>query len=225
MTAGPSEHIGFSVEGGIAVLEIRRPEKRNAVTGGMWEDMIRYLEDAGGDPDVRILVVQGAGGMFSAGADLAEVKNDDGTASAAYRELAHRAFTAIAAFPTPSIARIEGACIGGGCGLALACDLRFAHPNATFSIPAVRHGIVYNRQSLERLVALVGPSRASRLMFTAERIDAAEAERIGLVDERTTELDQAIAGFANAVAAGRRDTIAATRPLLRPAELLRAIGT
>lgn len=225
MTDQLTEHVGFDMRNMVATLELRRPEKRNAVTMQMWQAMIAHLSVAATDPEVRVLVLQGRGGVFSAGADLAEVKGPDGTASSQYSELAERALSAIATFPAPSVARIEGSCIGGGCSLALACDFRFAHPSATFSIPAVRHGIVYPRSSVDRLAALLGPSSAAWLMFTAESVDAARAADIGLVDECASDLDSVFGRFVDAVASGRRDTIAATRRLLRPTDFRIEPGT
>lgn len=217
MTTAISENIGFDVKDGIAVLELRRPEKRNAVSRAMWQTMLTHLEAASGRSDVRVLVLQGSGGIFCAGADLTEVKGTDDVPAESYREHLMRTLSAVAAFPAPSIARIEGACIGGGCSLALACDFRFAHPGATFAIPAVRHGIVYDEDSIARMVGLMGPSRAAWMLYTAGRVNAARAATLGLVDECSAELDELIADFAEAVTLGDRGTIAAVHNLLRVA--------
>lgn len=211
-----SEHVGFDLTDGIAALDLRRPDKRNAVSGDMWQAILAHLDAASRRSDVRVLLVQGRGGVFCAGADLAAVKEADGTVSAPYRELAIRAFDAVASFPVPSVARVEGACIGAGCSLALACDIRFAHPNATFAIPAVRHGIVYDEASIARLATLVGPSRAARMLYTGMRVDGAQAARIGLVDECSEALDQIVSDCVGAITSGDLDTIAAHRALVRP---------
>jgi enoyl-CoA hydratase/carnithine racemase len=218
-----SEYVGFDVSGGVAVLELRRPDKRNAVSRAMWRAVLANLDAASSRPDVRVLVVQGSGGVFCAGADLASVKDPDGTAAASFRELAVRTIAAIASFPVPSVARVEGACIGGGCSLALACDLRFAHPKATFAIPAVRHGIVYDEGSIARLAALVGTSRAARMLYTGMRFDGAQAARIGLVDDCSDDLDGLVADCVGAIASGDPGTIAAHRELVR-AEAWRTEG-
>lgn len=216
---GPSGHIAFDVADGVATLELRRPEKRNAISAEMCESVVEVLDATAGRPDVRVLVVQGAGGVFSAGADLGAVKKPDGTAADSFRQSYARALRAVVDFPVPSVARIEGPCIGGGCSLALACDLRFAHPSATFAIPAVRHGILYDEPSVARLVRLVGPSRAARLLYTAERIDAAAALKIGFIDECGKDLEALLTDFAGAVALGRPETVVATRRLLRDVQL------
>lgn len=212
-----SEFVGFDVNGGVAVLELRRPEKRNAVSWDMWEAILAHLAVASGRPEIGVLVVKGSGGAFCAGADLGEVKRSDGTASASFHELVVRSLCAIAEFPVPSVASIEGACIGGGCSIALACDIRFAHSNAFFAIPAVRHGIVYDRGSIGRLVELLGSGRAAHMLFTAQRLDAAQAARIGLVDECSSELDELVTNFTDAVLRGDASTMVATRKLIRNA--------
>lgn len=212
---GSTEHIGFDVVDGVAELTLRRPEKRNAISAAMWESILAHLGDASGRADVRVLVVSGSGGVFCAGADLASVRDADGTPSASFIALAVRAVSAIATFPVPSVARIEGPCIGAGCSIALACDVRFAHPNAVFAVPAVRYGIVYDEASIARLAALLGPSRAARLLYTAERLDAVGAASAGLVDECGENLDGLVTDFVDAVKLGDRSTIVATRRLFR----------
>lgn len=217
MAAELSEHVGFDVRDGVAVLELRRPEKRNAVTADMWLAVVAHLDTASDDPDVRALVVQGAGGVFSAGADLSAVKEADGSTAMPYRHLALAGIEAIAAFPVPTLARVEGPCMGAGCSLALACDVRFAAPSARFAIPAVRHRIIYDENSIVRLVALVGPSRAARMLYSAESVVATEALTMGLVDECTEDLDATVWRFLEAVLLGDRATITATRGILRGA--------
>ena len=213
---GGSRHVTCTVRDGVVRLTLRRPEKRNAVTAAMWEAVLAHLDDASARSDVRVLLVQGSEGFFCAGADLASVKRPDGTPSDAYVDLAVRALTAVADFPAPSVARIEGPCIGAGCSLALACDLRFAHPGAFFAIPAVKHGIVYDAPSVNRLSALLGPSRAGRMLFTAERIDARRAADIGLVDDCAEDLDRLVSDFVDAVRSGDAATVLALRRTLRP---------
>ncbi|GCE38860.1 Enoyl-CoA hydratase [Rhodococcus wratislaviensis] len=210
-----SDRVRFEVSDGVAVLELRHPEKRNAVTGPMWEAILGHLAAAADREDVRVLVVQGSGGAFCAGADLSSMKHPDSWVSESFRELAIRALKAVAAFPVPSVALIKGACIGAGCSLAMACDLRFACPDAFFAIPAVRHGIVYDTDSITRLEALVGPSRAARFLYTADRLKAEEAMAIGLVDECSDEVDRLVATFAEKVMQGNRSAIAANRTILR----------
>jgi enoyl-CoA hydratase/carnithine racemase len=215
VTATLDERVDFDVSGGVAALTLRRPEKRNAVSQEMWDAIAEYLSLAEGREDVRVLVLRGSGGSFSAGADLTGIKSTDREAAKRLTTSAVRALGAIARFPAPSIARIEGACIGGGCSLALACDIRFATPPSTFGIPAVRHGLVYDEGSIGRLIELMGPSRAARMLYTAERYDGHEAARLGLVDECAEDLDEVVAPFVAAVLEGDAATVRATRRLLR----------
>jgi enoyl-CoA hydratase/carnithine racemase len=210
-----SEHVGFDVHAGVARLQLLRPEKRNAVTADMWRAVIGHLADSAQDPDVRVLVVQGSGGAFCAGADLATVKESDGSTAIPYRHLAIEGIEAVAAFPVPTLAQIEGACVGAGCSLALACDVRFVDLHARFSIPAVRHGIIYDQASITRLVTLIGPSRAARMLYAAHTVGARSAVEIGLADECSEDPDTAVAGFIEAVIQGDPATIHTTRAMVR----------
>jgi enoyl-CoA hydratase/carnithine racemase len=171
--------VRVDIDGAVATLLIDNPGKRNALTAAMWLAVPDLLSRLAADPTVKVLVVAGAGGTFCAGADLA-----DASAIAADGEdsVAVHAEKALAAFPKPSIARIDGFCVGGGCQLAVACDLRFAAADSRFGITPAKLGIVYPRSTTRRLVALVGPARAKLLLFTGDLIDAHSAERIGLVD-------------------------------------------
>lgn len=210
-----SRNVEISVDGAVAWLTLRRPEKRNAVTGEMWDAITTGLHRAARSDDVRALVVGGAGGSFSAGADLDSVKEADGSLSAEYHETALKGLAAIRNFPRPTLALIDGPCIGGGCSIALACDVRFASPRSTFAVPAVRHGFVYEQWSLTRLVELVGSGQASRFLFSAMTISGQEAADIGLVDLCTADLPGERESYLSAVASGDRSTIALTRQSIR----------
>ncbi|GAA3954836.1 enoyl-CoA hydratase/isomerase family protein [Actinomadura viridis] len=168
------------VTGGVATITIDRPEKRNAMTEGMWLGLPGLLEAFAADPAVRALVLTGAGGNFCAGADIGEL---DAIRRRGDRHPSTVAEEALAAFPKPTIAAIEGFCVGGGCQLATACDLRFAAEDARFGITPARLGIVYPGSATRRLVRQVGASAAKYLLYSAELIDARHALRIGLLDE------------------------------------------
>jgi enoyl-CoA hydratase/carnithine racemase len=146
----------------------------------MWLGITEQLGHLAADPSVRLLLVRGAGDHFCAGADIVGL----GDASATdYRSANAAAEEALASFPRPTIAVIKGACVGGGAGIAVACDLRIADTTSCFGITPARLGIVYPAQATERVVRLIGPSAAKHLLYTAEIIDADRAARIGLVDE------------------------------------------
>jgi enoyl-CoA hydratase/carnithine racemase len=173
-------------EGAIARLLIDRADKRNAFTLAMWQAVPALLAEAAADPAVRLLIVQAAqpGGAFCAGADIAEMldKAADAQWRAANQAAINAAQHALTRFALPTIAFVEGDAIGGGCGLALACDIRVATPAARFGVTPAKLGIVYPLHDVKLLTDLVGPGQARRLLFTASLIDADEALRIGLVE-------------------------------------------
>lgn len=205
----------FRVDGGAAILQLNRPAKRNALSQAMWEAICAALAEVATRPDVRAFVFTGLPEVFCAGADLTALRSDDREAAARYREISLRGYDAVRDFSLPTIAVIDGLCIGGGNNLALACDIRLASPRASFAIPAVRHGIVYDRATVTRLVELMGSGRASHLLFTAGRIDAARAAETGLVDILTDDLDAELAGFMDGRRAADMPTLLAIRDTIR----------
>src|SRR5207249_3896394 len=150
----------------------------------MWEGIALLLRELADDPSVRVLVVRGAGDHFCAGADIAELGVLGEPASGtSYRTANRAAEDALARFPKPSIALVEGYCIGGGCEIAVACDLRLVERGARFGITPARLGIVYPGFAVERVVKLIGAAATKYLLYSAELVDAERALRIGLVDE------------------------------------------
>lgn len=212
-----SSHLRLEVAGGIARLLIDRPAKRNAFNQAMWEAFPGLVERAMADPAVRVLVVAAAApGAFCAGADIGEFAERSG--GAAWRRQNQAAIRAtqvtLARAPKPTIAAIAGDCIGGGCGIALACDLRIAAPAARFGITPARLGLVYPLHDTKLLVDLVGPAQAKRLLYTAALIDAAEAQRIGLIEALADDLDAALAAECQALLAASAFTQAATKRIV-----------
>ncbi len=178
--------VRLEIEGAVARLLIDRADKRNAFTIAMWQAVPALLEQAAADPAVRVLVVRSAqGGAFCAGADIAELleNRDDPAWHAANQQAINSAQHALARFPLPSVAMVEGDCVGGGCGIALACDIRLATPAARFGITPAKLGLVYPLHDVKLLVDLVGPGQARRLLYTGMLIDAEQAHAIGLVQE------------------------------------------
>ncbi len=175
-----------SVDGAVATLLIDRPEKRNAISLEMWGSLPGLVAEVCADPGVRVLVVAGAHrGVFSAGADIAEFPalRSEVDVGRYYSATIRAGQRAVAEARVPTIAAISGTCLGGGCGLALACDLRIADDAARLGIPAARLGIVYSLPSTKRLVDIVGPAWAKQMLLTADPVDAATALRIGLLNE------------------------------------------
>lgn len=188
-------------DGAVARLLIDRADKKNAFNQAMWEALPDLLADAMADPSVRLLVLQSAAhGAFSAGADIAEFSTGarDPEWRAKNQAAIRRAQHELARAPKPTIALIEGVCVGGGCGLAIACDLRVATPTAKLGITPARLGLVYSLHDTKLLVDIVGPSQAKRILFTGNLIGGEEAARIGLVDIVAEDA----AGEADALAAG-----------------------
>jgi enoyl-CoA hydratase/carnithine racemase len=176
--------IELTQRGATAFVTLNRPSKRNAVTLRMWQDIARLFGELSGNDAVRTVVLTGAGGNFSVGADISEFESvrHDIALSAEYEVAVDAATEAIAGVAKATIAVVDGFCLGGGCHLAMACDFRFAKTGAAFGIPAARLSIVYGFRSTRRLLALVGLTQAKRILFLGERFDAAEAVRIGMAD-------------------------------------------
>ncbi|WP_328492770.1 enoyl-CoA hydratase/isomerase family protein [Streptomyces sp. NBC_00414] len=198
-----------SIADGVATVVIHHPAKRNAMTADMWRALPPLLDTLAHDPAVRVLVLTGEGGTFCAGADISSLRGSTGQAQG----LAVRAEEALAAFPKPTLAAVRGYCVGGGCQLAAACDLRFTDEQAAFGITPAKLGIVYAASSTRRLVSLVGPATAKYLLFSGELIDAGRALRTGLVDEvlPAGELDARVAEFARILVSRSQLTQAAAK--------------
>ncbi len=190
-------------EGAIARLSIDRPAKRNAMTQAMWEVLPPLLAEAEADRGVRVLVLGAANeGAFSAGADIGEFATGarDPEWRVRNQQAIRAAQVALAGFPRPTIAAVAGDCIGGGCGLAIACDLRVAGPAARFGITPAKLGLVYPLHDTKLLVDLIGPAHAKRMLFTGGLIDADEAYRIGLADSRADDAEAAAMTLAATIA-------------------------
>ncbi len=176
--------LDLKCDGPLARLLIDRPDKRNAFNQAMWEQLPALLAEALAS-DARAIILQSATpGMFCAGADIAELlaNKDDAAWRAANQAAINRAQYELARAAKPVIAYIDGDCVGGGCGLALAADIRVASPRARFGITPAKLGLVYPLHDTKLLTDLVGPGQAKRMLFTGTLIDAEEALRIGLVE-------------------------------------------
>lgn len=172
--------------GAVVTLTLNRPESHNAIRLGMYEALPKVIEEIQNDATAKVLVLRGAGEKsFASGADISEFEEVRGNATSAkaYNEQVAAAERALSGLTKPTIAMIHGYCIGGGCGLALACDIRFADERAKFAITPAKLGLVYSLESTKRLVDVVGPSRAKWVLMSGQQMDAATALRTGLVDE------------------------------------------
>ena len=178
----PVDGIAVTIEGAIGTITLDRAAKRNAVSYDMWVALEAACRQLASEPTVRVVVLRGAGDHFCAGADISDLLAPRPIGEATFMEVNMAAESALAALPKPTIAVVQGDCIGGGCALAIDCDIRLVTEDSRFGITPAKLGIVYPPASLERAVALLGPA-AKRLLFTGDLIGATEAHRIGLVDE------------------------------------------
>jgi enoyl-CoA hydratase len=190
---------------GIGLITFNQPEKRNAMSIEMWEGLGSILDEFAADRAIRVVVLTGAGGKaFVSGADISQFERNRSNSAAQreYDRLTSTGRAKLGSFPKPTIACIRGFCLGGGLAIAMQADLRIAAHGSQFGIPAAKLGIAYGFDGLTRLVQLVGPAHARMILYTAERIDAAEAERIGLVNRAVPEpsLEVSVLSIAGSIA-------------------------
>jgi enoyl-CoA hydratase/carnithine racemase len=208
--------------GGVAWLTLRNPARLNAVRLEMWEAIPPAVAALAAAPDVRVLVLRGEGTRaFASGADISEFRahRADAVSAAAYEETTARAFEALANFERPVVAMIHGVCIGGGLALAACADLRLAADDARLALPPARLGLGYHAAGVARLVAIVGPSAAAEIFFTARTYTAAEALRLGLVNQVVPkeELDGFTTTYVGEIAANAPLTLRAAKRAIRDA--------
>jgi enoyl-CoA hydratase len=215
------------VEGHLGLIVIDHPERRNAVSAAMWGELANAAEALDASPSVRVIVLRGAGEVaFVSGADISEFESrrTGGAAAQVYEDGTQRAFGALGAVSKPLIAMIHGFCVGGGMATALAADLRYCADDAVFAIPAARLGLGYHAGGIEALTALVGPSTAREIFFTAGRYRAQDALRLGLVNQvfPKAELEARVREIAAQIAGNAPLTIRSVKRISR--ELAREPG-
>lgn len=216
MTAFADGALTLAFDGDVATLTIDRPAKRNAITLAMW----RALPDACAafaSSDAKVLIVAGRGGHFAAGADIGEFEAVYATpqSAAEYNTAIAAGIGAIAGLEKPVLAAIEGACVGGGLAVALACDLRIAAPDARLAITPAKLGLTYSLEDTKRLVDAVGASTAKDILFTGRLLGADEALRLRLIDAVEAEAPAAAAAKAAEIAAASQVTVRAIKATIR----------
>lgn len=211
--------IAITVSEGLAILRLRNPERRNAISASMWQSIQDFAEAAPGRNDVRVILIRGDGDVaFSAGADIAGFEEArSGTANArGYDDLVEYTCRAIEAAPQPTIALIKGACMGAGASLAASCDLRIASQNAFFAVPAGRLGLGYDPRGIKRMLRVYG-ALTPEILFTAQRIPATRAHQLGTVHAIAPEdqVDALAESFARTIAANAPLTLKAAKAAIR----------
>jgi enoyl-CoA hydratase/carnithine racemase len=195
--------ISLRFEPPFARIILNRPDRRNAITRAMWRALPAIRASIEARDDLLVTLIEGEGAHFSAGADIAELADvyRDAHSARDYGDAAQDGLKALMALDRPTIAVIRGVAVGGGLGLALACDLRFCAADAHLAVTPARLGLVYGHAETRRLIELVGPSRAKDLLFTGRRIETDEALAIGLIDRRVeTALRETVLGYARGLA-------------------------
>ncbi len=215
-------------DGAVGHLVFNNPAKLNAVSLDMWASFVSILKEFEADPAIRCLVVSGAGGKaFVSGADISKFESEraDAEAQVRYDAISKEGYEGLYNFSKPTIARIDGYCIGGGMNLAACCDLRYCNAGARFGVPAAKLGLGYGFLRIERLSRIVGLPRAMEFLFTAKQYSAQEAYDMGLVHGVAAEgeLDAMVEGITGAIAQNAPLTIAlakaAAREIARPESL------
>ncbi|HYC46855.1 MAG TPA: enoyl-CoA hydratase [Burkholderiales bacterium] len=211
-----TERIITRHEGAIARLVFNNPARHNAISLDMAEAVPPAIRSFETDPDVRVVIVTGAGERaFAAGSDISsfgEVRSDP-SRNRHYNEVSEAAYNAVYRCAKPTIAMIRGYCIGGGLDFATSCDLRLASDDATFSVPAGRLGLGYGHEGIERIGRVIGYMRARDMFFTARRLSAAEALQIGLIDRvwPAADFEREVLAYAELIAANAPLTLCALK--------------
>jgi enoyl-CoA hydratase/carnithine racemase len=206
-------------DGAVATVVLNRPDSHNAITLEMYKAIPTLFASLDTDESVKVVVVRGAGTKaFASGADITEFEEVRGNAenAKAYNQRVAAAERAIEAVNKPTIALIHGYCIGGGCGLALSCDLRFGDDRTRMAITPAKLGLVYSLESTKRLVDLVGPARTKWILMSGQQIGAEQAQRLGLLDELSTveDLDKITYDFAQLLTTRAQFSVRAAKSIV-----------
>jgi enoyl-CoA hydratase/carnithine racemase len=222
-------HTTFEAADRVAVLTFNRPEARNAMTWDMYQALVEACDAVDADAGIRVLVLRGAGGKaFVAGTDISQFQNfrnrEDGIR---YEERLDAVLDRLERVRKPTIAEIQGVAAGGGCAIALTCDLRVATPESSFGMPIARTlGNCLSGASYGRLMDLLGPARVKDLLFTGRFVSAAEAQQMGIVNRivPAEDLSRSVRELAAEIASNAPLTLLATKELNRRTAAKRRLG-
>jgi enoyl-CoA hydratase len=215
-----TDELLYERRGQVAILTFNRPAARNAMTWAMYQGLYDACEHVDTDERVRVLVVRGAGDKaFVAGTDISQFQEFSTPQHALdYERNGNRYLGRLESLQKPTIAMLRGYCVGGGAGIALACDLRIAAPDARFGVPIARTlGNTLSTHNFARLVALIGPSRTKEILFTARFVEAEEGKAIGLFNEivEADRLEARVLELAELIASNAPLTVRAAKEMVR----------
>ena len=208
----------LEIKNQVGYVTFNNPEKHNAVSLEMWESLGEMMNKLEKDNEVRVIVLKGAGGKsFVSGADISKFDKDRSTKEQVlnYNEKTGKLYQSIENFPKPTIAMIDGYCIGGGLNLAVCCDIRICSEKSQFAMPAAKLSLGYPFSSIKRLFDTMGPGMSKHFMFTAERITSNEALNCGLVQKlvKDEELENFVNNYAERISKNAPLTIKAMKQI------------
>jgi enoyl-CoA hydratase/carnithine racemase len=213
----PSSNVVWDIRESVAIVTLNRPDARNALTWEMYDALVEACDAVEADENVRVLIIRGAGGAFSAGTDIAQFKDFDGADGVAYEKRLDAVIDRVERLPLITIAEVDGVAAGGGCAIAMACDLRFCSERAVFGIPVARTlGNCLSITNTARMVDVIGLTATRDILLTGRLIDAEEARRSGLATEiiASDQLSDEVMKRAADLATRKRSTVAATKATL-----------
>jgi len=214
----PSSNVAWDINESVAVVTLNRPEARNALTWDMYDALVEAGDAAEADPNVRVLIIRGSGGAFAAGTDISQFREfANGDAGVAYERRLDAVIDRIERLSLATIAEVDGAAAGGGCAIAMACDLRICSERAKFGVPVSRTlGNCLSMANTARMVDLIGPAMTRDLLLTGRLIDAREALAAGLatIVVPSGELQQEAFKIAAELSTRASSTIKATKAML-----------
>ena len=219
MSISPCDKMIARQDGPIGWIIFNQPERHNAVSLAMWQALEVIVDHFERNPEIRVVVVRGAGDKaFVSGADISEFETQRSGEEATrfYNETSQRAMRRLRELRKPTLAMIQGYCIGGGVAVALSCDIRLSADNARFGVPAAKLGLGYEFEGVRKLVDLVGPSFAKEIFFTARQFTAHEARDMGLINRMVTvdELAALVDQYATTIASNAPMTVASIKTIV-----------
>ena len=214
----PSSNVVLDIDGPIATVTFARTAARNALTWEMYDALVEACDTAEASAEVRVLIIRGTGGAFAAGTDISQFRDfDDGDDGVRYERRLDAVIDRLERLPIVTIAEIDGAAAGGGCALAMACDIRICSERAKFGVPVARTlGNCLSMANTARLVDMVGPALAKDLLLTGRMLDAQEAQAAGLANllVASVNLQQETYKIAAELSTRARSTIRATKAIM-----------